>query len=95
MCNNGVCNETEDDHVNKEAGAKCRKCKSDEDEEDYINDQLRQFSEQDSREQTSAARPRDPNAPKFFLKQCIVWGRCGRRQRSSLTIHCYADTFPS
>ena len=80
FCDNGSCSKPEADQVRDDAGPKCNKCKEDDDEMDFIQEELRKFAEQESLNPSaaSAARPRDPNAPKHYFKRCIVWSRCGR-----------------
>lgn len=79
FCETGNCDKPEDDQVRDNAGPRCNKCKDDEDEVDFIQEELRKFAEQESLKPSEAPRlrSRDPNAPKLFFKRCIVWSRCG------------------
>ncbi|KAL8721722.1 MAG: hypothetical protein Q9225_001672 [Loekoesia sp. 1 TL-2023] len=79
FCDNGSCSKPDDDQVRENAGPKCTKCKDDEDETDFIQEELRKFAERESLNLSAAptARSRDPNAPKLYFKRCIVWTRCG------------------
>ncbi|KAI4173324.1 MAG: hypothetical protein LQ343_003035 [Gyalolechia ehrenbergii] len=84
FCESGSCSKPEDDQIRNNAGPKCNKCKDDEDEADYIQEELRKFAEQESLNpsMTPMVRSRDPNAPQLFFKRCIVWTRCGHHSHS-------------
>ncbi|KAL8943434.1 MAG: hypothetical protein Q9216_001072 [Gyalolechia sp. 2 TL-2023] len=79
FCESGSCSKPGGDQIRDDAGPKCNKCKDDEDEADFIQEELRKFAERESLNTSTAPTPmsRDPNAPKLFFKRCIVWSRCG------------------
>lgn len=81
FCETGNCSKAEEDQVRDNVDPKCIKCKYEEEEADFIQEELRKFAEQESLKPSEAftRRPRDPNVPKLFFKRCIVWSRCGRK----------------
>ncbi|KAL8841940.1 MAG: hypothetical protein Q9170_000720 [Blastenia crenularia] len=80
FCDQGNCNKPEDDKTRDKVDPKCTKCKDDDEETDFIQEELRKFAEAESLKPAAAVpkRSRDPNAPKLYFKRCIVWSRCGQ-----------------
>lgn len=80
LCENRGCTKTEEDQIREDTGSVCTKCRNDEDETEFIQEELRKFAEQESLNPSAPppTRTRDPNAPKLFFKRCIVWTKCHR-----------------
>ncbi|KAI4129095.1 MAG: hypothetical protein LQ338_002393 [Usnochroma carphineum] len=78
LCENRGCTKTEEDQIREDTGSVCTKCRNDEDETEFIQEELRKFAEQESLNPSAPppTRTRDPNAPKLFFKRCIVWTKC-------------------
>ncbi|CAO1597324.1 hypothetical protein XANCAGTX0491_001138 [Xanthoria calcicola] len=79
FCETGTCSKPEPEKTRDHDEPKCAKCKEAAAEEEYLQEQLRDFSIKDSLNPSTAPRARDPNAPKKYFKRCIEWERCHHR----------------
>ncbi|KAI4263774.1 MAG: hypothetical protein L6R42_001082 [Xanthoria sp. 1 TBL-2021] len=82
FCETGTCSKPEPDQIRDSDEPKCAKCKEAAAEEEYLQEQLRDFSISDSLKPSTAPRVRDPNTPKKYFKWCIEWERCKHRSHS-------------
>ncbi|KAL9597373.1 MAG: hypothetical protein Q9219_005182 [cf. Caloplaca sp. 3 TL-2023] len=75
----GSCSKPEDDVIRDNAGPACAQCKEDEEEMNFIQEEIQKLAERESLDPSAAPvrRAHDPNAPKLYFKRCIVWNRCG------------------
>ncbi|KAI4223781.1 MAG: hypothetical protein L6R36_005158 [Xanthoria steineri] len=79
FCETGTCGKPEPEKIRDHDEPKCAKCKEAAAEEEYLQEQLRDFSIRDSLNPSTAPKARDPNAPKRYFKRCIEWERCHHR----------------
>ncbi|KAI4139014.1 MAG: hypothetical protein LQ341_004403 [Variospora aurantia] len=78
VCDNKSCTEAEEDQ-SRVITAKCTTCKDEEDEAEFILEELQKFVERESLDPSAAVptRIRDPSALKLYFKRCLVWSKCG------------------
>ncbi|KAI4146628.1 MAG: hypothetical protein L6R39_003383 [Caloplaca ligustica] len=78
FCEKGHCSKLEEDRIREDAGSICNKCKDKEEEDEFMEEELRKFAERESLDRSAAPprRTRDPNAPTLYFKRCIVWNKC-------------------
>ncbi|KAL8652775.1 MAG: hypothetical protein Q9210_002490 [Variospora velana] len=78
VCDNKSCTKAEEDQ-SRIIAAKCTTCKDEEDETEFILEELQKFAERESLDPSAAVltKIRDPSAPKLYFKRCLVWSKCG------------------
>ncbi|KAI4281967.1 MAG: hypothetical protein L6R35_005514 [Caloplaca aegaea] len=87
VCDNKSCAKAEEDQ-SRMITAKCTTCKDEEDEAEFILEELQKFVERESLDPSAAVptRIRDPSALKLYFKRCLVWSKCGHNALTNVDL---------
>ncbi|KAL9021429.1 MAG: hypothetical protein Q9185_001326 [Variospora sp. 1 TL-2023] len=96
VCDNKSCTKAEEDQ-SRMITAKCTTCKDEEDEAEFILEELQKFVQRESMDPSVAvpARTRDSSALKLYFKRCLVWSKCGHNALTNVDLTDHSHPRPS